>query len=160
MPLAPCGQGRGSLGIWFYVSFAGSGLLRVSLFDFESEDYRLFLSQWYYFFVEHGRWQGLSELDERFASYPPLYMYLISLSTLLPLPKLYAVKLLSIASDYLAAWYLWRLGGRLCPSGWGAWATLRVFLVGAMTLRVGRGCARSGWRDESVTRSDRRRREL
>jgi hypothetical protein len=35
-----------------------------------------------------------------------------------------------------------------------------VTKVGTMTLRVGRGCARSEWRGESVTRSDRRRREL
>jgi hypothetical protein len=36
----------------------------------------------------------------------------------------------------------------------------QVLEKGTMTLRVGRGCARSEWRGESVTRSDRRRREL
>src|SRR5213592_4968460 len=84
--------------LWFYVTIAGSLLLRVSVLDFESGDYRLFLGKWYDFFVEHGRWRGLGEITEAFSSYPSLYLYLVSLSTLLPLPKLYAIKLISIAA--------------------------------------------------------------
>jgi len=92
-------------------------LLRGSLLDFESGDYRVFLSRWYDFFLEHGRWHGLGQLDAEGVPYPPLYMYLISLSTLVPLPKLYAIKLISIAADYLTAWYLWRLGRQVALNG-------------------------------------------
>ncbi len=81
---------------------------RLSLFDFESGDYRLYLAAWYDYLVEHGRWRGLNGVSQ---SYPPLFFYLLSLSTLLPLPKLYAIKLLSVAVDYLACWYVYRLVG-------------------------------------------------
>ena len=54
------------------------------------------------------------------ANYPPLYLTLISLSTLLPLPKLYAIKLISVVGDYVAAWLVWRLVRRLGPASPGA----------------------------------------
>ena len=93
---------------WLFAVLAASLALRWSLFDFESGDYRAVLSRWYDFFVEEGAWQGLA-LKEPRATYPPFYLYLISLSTLLPLPKLYAIKVFSVAADYIAAWYIWRL---------------------------------------------------
>ena len=111
----PSKRGR-NLFLWLYVSVTGSLLLRLSVFDFQSTDYEFYLSKWYDFFVEHGRWRGFSELTEQVANYPPLYMYLVSLSTLIPLPKLYAIKLITIATDYLAAWYFWRLARREFPS--------------------------------------------
>ena len=55
-------------------------------------------------------------MTERISSYPPLYLYLLSVSTLLPLPKLYAIKLWSILSDYVAAWFVWRLARRVSPA--------------------------------------------
>jgi Gpi18-like mannosyltransferase len=92
--------------LWIYAGLTGSLLLRLSVLDFESGDYRFFLSRWYDHFVEQGRWNALSQ---DFSSYPPLYLYLLSLSTLLPLPKLYAIKLISILADYVAAWFVFRL---------------------------------------------------
>ncbi len=90
--------------LWIYVAVAGSLFLRASLLDFESRDYTVFLSRGYDFFIEHGRWHGLSLISDQFdASYPPLFLYLLSLRTLLPVPKLYAIKLISIAADYLGA---------------------------------------------------------
>jgi Gpi18-like mannosyltransferase len=93
---------------WIYVAVAGSLLLRLSVFDFESGDYHAFLSPWYDHFIEHGRWNGLGDFA---GSYPPLYLYLLSLSTVLPLTKLYAIKLISILCDYLAAWFVFRIVG-------------------------------------------------
>src|SRR5204863_3849848 len=86
--------------LWICVSIAGSLLLRASVLDFESGDYKAFLSNWYDFLLEYGRWHGLS-LREPDATYPPLYLYLISLSTLLPLPTLYSIKLCSRIGDYV-----------------------------------------------------------
>jgi len=104
-------------------AISGSLLLRISMFDFESGDYRRFLSRWYDHFVEHGRWHGLGEFAEQLPSYcyPPFYLYLISLSTLLPLPKLYAIKLISVAMDYLAAAYVGRLARREFSSDHRSW---------------------------------------
>lgn len=95
---------------WFTLT---SLILRLSFFDFEGVDYRDHLSRWYDFFVEHGRWTGLGKMTLETANYPPLYLYLISVSTLLPLPKLYAIKLCSLLGDYAAAWLIWRLGIQL-----------------------------------------------
>ncbi len=101
--------------VWLWLAIVASLALRLSLFDFQSVDYQQFLSRWYDFFVEHGRWRGLGGITIEFANYPPLYLYLVSLSTLLPVPKLYAIKLLSIACDYLAAWFIWQLARKICP---------------------------------------------
>jgi Gpi18-like mannosyltransferase len=105
--------------LWIYAGLTGSLLLRLSVLDFESGDYRLFLSRWYDHFVEYGRWNALSQ---DFSSYPPLYLYLLSLSTLLPLPKLYAIKLISILADYVAAWFVFRLVRCRYPTGPLPWA--------------------------------------
>jgi Gpi18-like mannosyltransferase len=114
--------------VWFVLALISSIALRISLLDFESKDYRLWLSPWYDFFVTHGRWHGLGLLTDDFANYPPLYMYFISLGTLLPLPKLYSIKLISIVFDYIAAWYIWRLAMRRFSTGVGAAITATVFL--------------------------------
>lgn len=78
--------------------------LRFSLFDFTSVDYRMFLSPWYDFIVSYG---GLGALEYDFSNYSPLYLYFLTLATYLPLPKLYAIKLVSISFDLLLA--LWVL---------------------------------------------------
>jgi Gpi18-like mannosyltransferase len=100
----------------------------LTLLDFESGDYRAFLGPWYDFFLERGRWRGLGEMTERISSYPPLYLYLLSISTLLPVPKLYAIKLWSILSDYVAAWFVWRLSRRISPAKRGGCTWVIVFL--------------------------------
>ena len=111
--------------IWFYVTLAGSAALRLTLLDFESGDYKAFLSNWYNFIVQHGRWHALSM---EFASYPPLYLYFLSVSTLLPLPKLYAIKLITLLSDYIACWFVWRLVRKRHPDGTAQWLALTAFL--------------------------------
>jgi Gpi18-like mannosyltransferase len=77
--------------------------LRLTLFAFTSVDYREFLSPWYDFIVGHG---GGNALQYGFSNYSPLYLYLLTLSTYLPLPKLYAIKLVSIAFDFLLALFV------------------------------------------------------
>ena len=117
VPIRASGTPR--LGLWAAV--VGSILLRLTLLEFQSGDYRAFLSRWYDYFVQHGVWRGTGAPTSDFASYsyPPLYLYLISLSTLLPLPKLYALKLISVFPDYIAAWYGWRIARR--DGGFARW---------------------------------------
>lgn len=93
---------------------AVSLVLRFLFLDFESGDYRAFLSPWYDHFVEQGRW---ASLGQSFSNYYVPYLGLLSLSTLLPLPKLYAIKLISIIFDYLAACMVYRLVERRYPAG-------------------------------------------
>jgi Gpi18-like mannosyltransferase len=86
-----------SLGIFLSI------VLRLGLFDFESVDYREFLSPWYDFIAGHG---GFSALQYDFSNYSPPYLYLLTLATYLPLPKLYAIKLVSISFDFLLAFFV------------------------------------------------------
>jgi Gpi18-like mannosyltransferase len=73
------------------------------LFDFESVDYRIFLSRWYDFIVSHG---GFGALQYDFSNYSALYLYFLTLATYLPLDKLYAIKLISISFDFLLAFFV------------------------------------------------------
>lgn len=114
--------------LWYYVTLVGSLLLRTTLVNYESGDYTSCLSQWYEFFLQNGQWQGLGQITERFSNYPPLYLYCLSVSTLLPIPKLYAIKLISIVSDYAAAWYVWKLVERDTQRKFSPWAALTCFL--------------------------------
>ncbi len=75
-------------------------ILRLSLFDFESNDYKYALSYWYDFIVSNG---GFGALRYDFSNYSSLYLYFLTLATYLPLPKLYAIKLISISFDFLLA---------------------------------------------------------
>jgi Gpi18-like mannosyltransferase len=89
-----------------YLGVVGSLLLRLSLFEFESGDYQAFLSPWYEHFVKHGRW---ALLGQDFSNYYVPYLGLLSLATWLPVPKVCAIKLISVAFDYVAAWLVYRL---------------------------------------------------
>ena len=81
-------------------------LLRYFLFDFESPDYRAFLSRWYDFIKLRG-FLGAFKYD--FSNYAPLYLHMLAIATLLPLPKLQAIKLISILFDGVAALLVHRL---------------------------------------------------
>ena len=74
--------------------------LRFALLGFESGDYGMFLSRWYDFIVARGL---LGAFRYSFSNYPPLYLHLLALGTLLPIPKLYAIKAVSIVFDFVAA---------------------------------------------------------
>ena len=55
-------------------------------------------------------------------------MYFVSLSTLLPVPGLYAIKVFSVGADYLAGWFVLRLMARQYSAGVRPWAALSAFL--------------------------------
>ncbi|HEY3994188.1 MAG TPA: glycosyltransferase 87 family protein [Ktedonobacteraceae bacterium] len=70
--------------------------LRVSLYHIETSDYSVFLSQWYDFIQTHG---GLAALKDNFSNYNTPYLTLLALTTYLPIPKLIAIKTLSVIFD-------------------------------------------------------------
>lgn len=111
--------------LWIHVGIVGSLLLRLSVLDYESGDYKAFLSRWYDYFVEHGR---LTAFKDDFTRYPLLYLYVVSVSTLLPLPKLYAIKLFSVVCDYLAAWYAFKILRHRFPHGPLPWVAALALL--------------------------------
>ncbi len=81
-----------ALAILFLLAIA----LRVSLYHIVTSDYTVFLSQWYDFIQTHG---GFAALRYNFSNYNPPYLYLLALVTYLPIPKLVAIKSLSVVFD-------------------------------------------------------------
>ena len=71
-------------------------VLRVSLYHVETSDYTVFVSQWYDFIQVHG---GFAALKYNFSNYNVPYLYLLALLTYLPIPKLIAIKTLSVVFD-------------------------------------------------------------
>lgn len=70
--------------------------IRFALRDFKSPDYQSFLSFWYDLIKENG---GVSGLNSQVGNYNMLYQFMIALMTYLPIPSLYAYKLLSCTFD-------------------------------------------------------------
>jgi Gpi18-like mannosyltransferase len=71
-------------------------VLRVSLYHIQTSDYTFFVSQWYDYIQTHN---GFAALRYEFANYNVPYLYLIAILTYLPIPKLIALKSLSVAFD-------------------------------------------------------------
>jgi Gpi18-like mannosyltransferase len=74
-------------------------LLRIELFPYETYDYHNYLGHWY----DHLRENGFQGFKTGFSDYTPPYLYLLWLATHLPLPKLYAIKSISLVCDFALA---------------------------------------------------------
>lgn len=73
--------------------------LRLALFPYETYDYHNFLSHWY----DHLRQNGFQGFKTGFSNYTPPYLYLLWLASCLPMPKLYAIKSISLLGDFALA---------------------------------------------------------
>lgn len=74
-------------------------LLRIELLPYETWDYYSYLAPWY----NNLRQNGLESFKTGFSDYTPPYLYLLWLATHLPLPRLYAVKSISVVCDFALA---------------------------------------------------------
>ena len=75
-------------------------VLRGALYHIITPDYTMFVSQWYDFIRTHG---GFAAMQYNFSNYNPPYLYLIALATYLPIPKLIALKSISVVFDVVLA---------------------------------------------------------
>lgn len=80
--------------------------IRYYLFDFRSGDYGSFLNKWYEFIRTNG---GYKTLSHNFSDYNPPYLYLLTLFSYLPVGSLYAVKIISVVFDFVAAFFAFKL---------------------------------------------------
>lgn len=80
--------------------------VRYYFFDFKSGDYNSFLGKWYEFIRTNG---GYKALSHNFSDYNPPYLYLLTLFSYLPVGSLYAVKSISVAFDFVAAFFVFKL---------------------------------------------------
>lgn len=80
--------------------------IRYYIFDFRSGDYGSFLNKWYEFIRTNG---GYKALSHNFSDYNPPYLYLLTLFSYLPVGSLYAVKIISVVFDFVAAFFAFKL---------------------------------------------------
>jgi len=89
--------------LWIYILFvsllAGS-FVRISLRGFVSEDMYNYLLVWYDQIKSLG---GLPALSEQIGNYNVLYQFILAIFTYLPIPPVFAIKILSCIFDFLLA---------------------------------------------------------
>ena len=95
------------VGVW-QLWAAGACLL-----DYETLDYKDFLSQWVQYFRDNG---GFAALSRQIGNYNIPYLYFLALFSYSGIDDLYLIKLLSIFFDVLLAWGCALLLGRFTDS--------------------------------------------
>jgi len=101
-------------------------LLRWFMRDFESGDYKQFLSNWYAFIHDNG---GFWAYKHIFSNYSPAYLYLLGIANLIPIPDLYSIKLMSMIFDFPLAILAYLIARRHFRTGLKpAWVFALVFL--------------------------------
>lgn len=85
---------------FFFLVTVLAVLMRILLFPFESCDYHQFLQGWYDTLKANG---GFAAVGMDIGDYMPTYLYLLAPFTYLPIPGLYAIKLISTAADIVLA---------------------------------------------------------
>lgn len=83
-------------------------ILRLYVFDYETADYRDFLSRWVAYFRSYG---GFSALKESIGNYNIPYLYFLALFSYSTIFDLYLIKLLSVFFDILLAYSSCRIVG-------------------------------------------------
>jgi len=81
-------------------------VLRWSLFDVVSGDYRSFLSNWYAHLASSGGFAGLAD---EFSNYNTPYLALLAALTYLPIDPLVAIKTISVLFDLVLAFFAYRI---------------------------------------------------
>jgi Gpi18-like mannosyltransferase len=115
-----------SLNRWAYALVVAAALVRLCFLNFESGDYNAFLSRWYDHIKSHGHFLAFKD---NFSDYPLLYLYLLAGATLVPLKKIFAIKLISIAFDFVAAWLVFRIVSLKYGRGYLALAAAGIVLL-------------------------------
>ena len=88
--------------------------LRYGLLDFVTKDLSHFFFVWYDFIVHNGYWYALKH---PFSNYTLPYLYCLILSSLSGLPKIVAIKLISIVFDFVCALFVYKIVRLKYPEG-------------------------------------------
>lgn len=98
-------------------------VIKLSYFDYTFGDYVVFLSRWVNTIKSNGY---LSALAEPFYNYTPLYMYVLTLIAWLDVNSLYAIKIVSILFEYVAAFYIGRIAFLVVKQEWVKWLPFAI----------------------------------
>ena len=94
--------------ILFFSLLAAGVAARLYFLPLVSLDMKVYLLPWYDHILQNGAWVSLGQ---EFSNYTPPYLYLLTLAVFTHgiLPKVAAVKLISILFDFLNAWLVFRM---------------------------------------------------
>lgn len=92
--------------LFFIALLVCAFVLRFSMVNYAGYDYMHFLSPWYDFIKSHG---GFHALKYDFSDYAPMYLYLLTITSALPLSKILAIKIISICADAVLAFVVFKL---------------------------------------------------
>jgi Gpi18-like mannosyltransferase len=98
--------------------------VRLVFFSYQSGDYSAYFAQWYDYIKQHG---GFAALKTNFANYNEPYLYLLTALTYLPVPALAGIKAMSVAFDFLLAFFAYRIVNLRYPQRW--WPILAGAIV-------------------------------
>ena len=88
--------------------------LRFIGLDFQTLDYTRFLKPWCEFIVSRGQWDAVAH---EFSDYSPPYLYLLALTTFIPIDSLYSIKYLSILFEVFLVCSAFHLVRKARPNG-------------------------------------------
>ena len=88
----------------FSYCILASVAVRIMLFDFISGDMEAFLLHWYDDILNYGR---VASWGYEIGNYPPLYIYFMTVATLLPIEPIYSIKIMHCIFDYVSAYYVY-----------------------------------------------------
>ncbi len=87
-------------------------VLRYSLVDIQTGDYRNFLDPWYQHLRQASGLSGLADIN---SNYNTPYLVLLGLISKTPIPELVAIKSLSVAFDLLLAFFAYKIIALIKP---------------------------------------------
>lgn len=107
-------------------------LAKISLLDYVSDDYTIFLNDWISSYVEMGIREGLGTYIG--SDYTPPYLYLMLMISRFPAyPWLYIIKAISLAADVLLAYAMMKLASLRAK---GAVVPLVIFQIASLLPTV------------------------
>lgn len=81
-------------------------VIRYFVKDYQSPDFYWYLKVWFEEITVNG---GFLALSQPISNYSPLYIYFMTIMTYIPVFSLYQIKIFSIAFDFVAAYYIFKI---------------------------------------------------
>jgi len=101
---------KSNIDMCLFLFLAGGAILalylRYALMPEAYNDLTKAFSPWYDYIKQHG-FAAYKDIWS-IANYTPSYLYLLGLASLLPLPNIYAIKIIAICFDFVAALYVYK----------------------------------------------------
>ena len=121
------------LNYFLLIAFTILGVLaRFSFIHHTNVDTDIYLVPWYDYISSNGI---IKALGDKFANYTPPYTYLLSMVTIVPIPKIVAIKLIPIVMDALNSFIVYKIVKLKYPTGLvSLWAAVILWCLPTVLL--------------------------